>query len=104
MLANAGNMVSAATVTLVINNEKFNTIFDSISSKNGQLTVLVNTLWPGMLFYFGTNVDEIIINNDNEKIIFKGAFRINGISFDCDEKNYVVNIGAKHGKFTKSKS
>ena len=97
-------MVSPATVTLVINNEKFNTIFDSILSKNGCTTIVVNTLWPGMVFYFGTNVDEIIINNDREKIKFKGAFRINGISFDCDEKNYVVNIGAKHGKFTKSKS
>ena len=72
--------------------------------RNNYTTITATTLWPGIIFYFGTNCDEIIINNDREEFKLQGMFTVQSVTFDSDERHYVVNVGAKNGKFTQSKS
>lgn len=104
LVASASARANATTVNICFKDENISTIFESISVRNNHTIITTTTLWPGIIFYFGTNCDEIIINNDREQFKLKGAFTVQSITFDHDERHYVVNVGAKNGKFTQSKS
>ena len=104
LVATASARACPSSVKLKFEEEEVSTIFQSISTRNNYTTITTTTLWPGIIFYFGTNCNEIIINNDKEEIRIKGTFEVQSISFNHDERHYVVNVGAKNGKFTQSKS
>ena len=105
LVASASSRASSSTVNMQFKDGgKVATVFESISARNNYTTITATTLWPGIIFYFGTNCNKIIISNDQEEIKFEGEFTVQSISFDPDERHYVVNVGAKNGKFTQSKS
>lgn len=104
LVASASARACSSTVKMQFGNSgSVATIFDSISTRNNQTIITTTTLWPGIIFYFGTNCNKIIISNEQEEIKFEGDFTVQSISFDQDERHYVVNVGAKNGKFTQTK-